>query len=176
MFSDPKNNIEQFHIDPGMSVADFGAGSGFYALALSEAVGESGKVYTIDIQKDLLNHLKTETESKGITNIEIIWGDLDEPKGTTLKDQSVDRVVIANTFFQLENKDAAVEEARRVLKRNGKLLLIDWTDSFSGLGPQSGDVVKPDVARTIFESEGFVYDRDIKAGANHYGIVFKKHE
>jgi len=174
MFSHPEKNIDQFHIDPGMTVADFGAGTGFYALALSNKVGESGKVYAIDVQKELLTRLKSDVEKEGVTNIEIVWGDLDELKGSTLRDASVDRVLFANVFFQLENRDNAILEAYRILKNNGKILIIDWADSFGHLGPHPDQVVKPDVARTLFESHGFEHDRDIDAGTHHYGIIFKK--
>ena len=63
MFSDPEKNIEQFSLGKGMHVADFGTGSGFYALAAAEAVGETGRVYAIDVQKDLLEKLKKEAHN-----------------------------------------------------------------------------------------------------------------
>jgi ubiquinone/menaquinone biosynthesis C-methylase UbiE len=173
MFSQPENNIEQFHIDPGMIVADLGSGAGFYSFALSEAVGESGKVYAVDVQKDLLSKLRNEAMSRNLTNIEIVWGDLDEVNGTTLKDNSVDRVVVANVLFQLEDTENFVKESRRILRPNGKILVVDWTDSHAGLGPAPDAVIKPDVARTLFEDAGFVFDRDIEAGEHHYGMVFK---
>lgn len=173
MFSQPEKNVEQFHVDPGMVVADLGSGSGFYSLALSDAVGESGKVYAIDVQKELLSRLKSEAQNQNKTNIEIVWGDLDEKNGTTLKDNSVDRVVVANTLFQLEDIDSFLEETKRILRPNGKVLLVDWTDSFGGLGPTSDHVIKPDVARVMFEDVGFQFDKNIMAGEHHYGMVFK---
>lgn len=174
MFSQPEKNIEQFHIDPGMSVADLGAGAGFYSIPLAKAVGPSGKVYAVDVQKDLLSKLQNDSQVAKAYNIKLVWGDLDEPKGSTLPNESVDRVVIANTLFQVEEKDILIEEAYRILRKNGKLLFVDWIDSFGGLGPQSKDIIKPDVARTLFESNDFSFLKDIKAGEHHYGFVMKK--
>lgn len=173
MFSDPQKNIEQFHVDPGMKVADLGSGSGFYSLALAEAVGGSGKVFAVDIQKDLLSKLKNEANSQGYTQLEIVWGDIDEPNGSTLSDQLVDRVIIANTLFQLEKKDETIREAKRILKPKGKLLIVDWTDSFGGLGPHTSDVVSADQAIELAEENGFKLDREIMAGEHHYGLIFK---
>jgi ubiquinone/menaquinone biosynthesis C-methylase UbiE len=174
MFSQPEKNISQIHIDPGMTVADLGSGTGNYSIALAQLVGPAGRVYAIDVQKDLLEKLKTESLNQKISNIDVLWGDLDEINGTGLVSDSVDRVIIANVLFQSEDKDQFIKEAKRILKPTGKLLFVDWTDSFSGLGPQPNEVIKPDVARTLFESEGFVFEKEIQVGDHHYGFIFKQ--
>ena len=156
-----------------MSVADFGSGSGAYSIALAEIVGESGKVYAVEIQKDLLTRLQAEAEQKNITNIEFVWGDIDDVDGSNMRDNSVDRLVVANTLFQVEDRDNCIAEARRVLRPGGKLLLVDWVESFGGLGPTPDLVISPDVARTMFDDAQFEFDRDIIVGDHHYGMVFK---
>ena len=174
MFATPESILEQFHVDPGMSVADLGSGAGFYSILLGRAVGPSGKVYAVDVQKSLLQKIQADSAAQGVYNIKPIWGDLDNIKGTTLPDNSLDRVVIVNTLFQVENRDGMVLEAHRILKPKGKLLFVDWSESFGGLGPQPENVIKHDVARTLFESEGFEFDRDVVAGDHHYGFIIKK--
>jgi ubiquinone/menaquinone biosynthesis C-methylase UbiE len=174
MFLEPEKNISQFHVDPGMKVADFGAGTGYYAFLLSSLVGPSGKIYALDVQKDLLNKLKKDAIEKKLDNIEVIWADLDEINGTTLEAGYVDRVAITNSLFQMENKDNTITEAYRILKPKGKLLVIDWSDSYNGLGPKPSDVLKPDAARVLCEHCGFVFEKEINAGDHHYGFIFKK--
>jgi ubiquinone/menaquinone biosynthesis C-methylase UbiE len=174
MLSQPDKNINQFHVDPGMVVADLGAGTGHYTIPLAERVGPSGKVYAIDIQKDLLSKLQSEAKEKGVDNITLVWGDLDEVGGTTLKESSVDRAVIANTFFQIEDKDVFMKEVHRILKTKGLLLLVEWKDSFGGIGPHHEHVVKSDVARTLFEDAGFVLEKEINVGDYQYGMIFKE--
>jgi tRNA A58 N-methylase Trm61 len=66
MFSDPENNIKQFALASGMMVADFGSGSGFYSMAAARAVAPSGKVFAVDIQKDLLQKLKNGAKQNNI--------------------------------------------------------------------------------------------------------------
>lgn len=176
MFSNPEKNISQFHVDQGMIVSDFGSGSGHYSIALAKAVGSSGKVYSIDIQQSLLQKLKNTANEMGISNINVIWADLEKPRGSTLKDGILDRVIVANTFFQIEKKDEFVEEIKRVLKPKGKVLFIDWTHSFNGLGPVGNMIVTHDMARVIFESHGFIFEKDILAGDHHYGLIFKNYE
>ena len=174
MFSSPEKNISQFELAPGMQVADLGSGVGFYSIALAKAVGPSGKVYSVDIQKELLLKLQEDAANFGIHNIKLIWGDLDLERSSTLDDNSLDRVLIANTLFQIENKETLIQEAKRILVPGGKLLVIDWKSSYGGLGPKSNDVLKEDVAKSLIESYGFSFVKDIDAGDNHYGFIVKK--
>ena len=175
MFSDPQKNIEQFDLGDGNYVADFGSGTGFYTFAAAAVVGRSGKVYAIDVQRDLLERLKTEARDvKHLNNVEIVWADLEHVGGTRLRENSLDAVISANTFFQLEHKDNACEEIKRVLKPGGRVLFIDWSSSFGGIGPQPKDVFFEEKAKELFEKHGFKEDRAIGAGAQHYGIIFRK--
>lgn len=174
MFSQPEKNIKQVNIDPGMTVVDLGSGAGAYSISAAHLVGPAGRVYSVDVQKDLLEKLKTDALNQKLSNIEVVWGDLDEVNGTGLVSDSADRIIIANVLFQSEDKDNFIKEAKRILKPTGKLLFIDWTDSFGGLGPKPNDVIKPDVAHTLFESEGFVFEKEIQVGDHHYGFIFKQ--
>ena len=69
MFSDPILHIEHLDIDKGMKVADIGAGSGHHTIHLAKAVGETGRVYAIDVQKDLLARIKSEAHHQKINNV-----------------------------------------------------------------------------------------------------------
>ena len=173
-FSDPKKNLAQLGLEEGMAVADFGAGSGAYALAAAARVGSSGKVYAIDIQQELLSKIKKIARESGMSNIEVLWGDVDEPNGSELPDESVDVVVLSNILFQLEHKETALREALRIMKQSGRILVVDWGASYGGLGPAEKDVVPLQRARELFAIAGFEEEREIDAGSYHYGIIFRK--
>jgi ubiquinone/menaquinone biosynthesis C-methylase UbiE len=174
MFSDPEKNIEQCGIQAGMDIADLGSGSGHYSIAVAKALISTGKVYSIDVQKDLLVKLKNNAVRQGIHNIETIWGDIDRVNGTKLRDMSIDLVLLCNILFQLENKENIVKEIKRILKPNGRVLVVDWTGSFGGLGPTTEAVVKKETIRDMFLKFGFHLDREISAGEHHYGMIMKK--
>ena len=174
MFSDPVKNVEQCGIQAGMDIADFGAGSGFYTIASAKALMATGRVYAIDAQKDLLSKLKNNAARAGLYNVEVIWGDIEKIGGTKLRESSVDLVFLCNVLFQLENKGDIVNEIKRILKPAGRILVVDWSDSFGGIGPQPGHVVKKSVVLEMFEKGGFHMDRKISAGSHHYGFIFKK--
>jgi ubiquinone/menaquinone biosynthesis C-methylase UbiE len=81
-FADPDKNISFFGLRPGMQVADFGAGNGSYVLAMSRKIVPNGKIYAIDIQKELLIRLKNQLTEKFITKVDFIWGDLENLGGS----------------------------------------------------------------------------------------------
>jgi arsenite methyltransferase len=173
-FIDPQVVCSHFHLREGDVVADFGAGSGHYMKPLSHAVGSSGKVYLCEIQKNLVESLGHKMHELHLRNVSPLWCDLEAPGGIKLKDASLDAGLISNTLFQFVHKEVALTEIARVLRKGAKLFIIDWTDSFGGLGPHPGHVVSMDEARRLAENAGFSFDREFPAGAHHYGFACRK--
>jgi ubiquinone/menaquinone biosynthesis C-methylase UbiE len=172
MFTNPEQNILHLGLTEGMRVADFGAGTGFYSKACSPRVGYTGKVYAIEVQKDLVKKLESEIRQWGLSNIECIWGDIERRGGTKIADRSMDVVIISNVLFQAEDKLGLIDEAKRILKKGGKVLLIDWSGSFGGMGPIPEHVVTENMAKELFEKRGFKLIENISTSAHHYGIIF----
>jgi len=170
-FAHPHTNVSVMGIHPGMKVADFGAGSGAYVLAVAQALSGSGVVYAIDIQKDLLRRIANEAKHKHYNTVEIIWADLEEAGASKLAPGIIDIVIMSNLLFQLRDKMPPLREARRILKSTGKLIIIDWTDSFGGLGPRHDDVVLKAEALDLALKAGFEIGREFEAGAHHYGLI-----
>lgn len=173
-FSDPQKNIEQFGIGDARTVVDFGAGGGAYTIAAAREIRGVGRVYAVEVQKDLLSKIKNTALQEGVSNIETVWGDIEKIGGTKIADNFADAVIVSNVLFQVENKDMTVAEIKRILKPGGKVLVVDWIDSFGGMGPQAKDVLPMLSARSLFETAGFMFVRDILAGDHHYGFVVKK--
>lgn len=173
-FSDPKKNIQQFRLREGMRVADFGSGSGHYSRAAAEIVGESGRVYAIDIQKELLREVKNFSSRQQQDTIDVLSGDIETIGGSKLPDESVDAVMLTNVLFQIEDKETTLAEAHRVLGKGGNVFFIDWSESFGNIGPHRDAVVDKATAKNLFQRCGFVLEQEFDAGAHHYGLVFKK--
>ncbi|MCR4334236.1 MAG: class I SAM-dependent methyltransferase [Patescibacteria group bacterium] len=171
-FSDPEKNVTQFKIGHGMQVADLGAGSGFYTIESARKVGGAGKVYAIEVQKDLLEKLKTNAVHEHLFNVEVILGDVENIGGTRLRDGSIDKAIASNILFQVEHKDNFCLEIKRILKPGGKVLIVDWSDK-SPLGPKT--LVPEAITKSLFEKAGFDFDSSISAGEHHYGLIFNKH-
>ena len=173
-FANPETNISKLSLQPGMKVTDLGAGSGAYSLALARRLIPSGKVYSVDVQKDLLARLSDLARGQGISNIETIWGDLDKPGGSKIADRKMDAAVASNILFQLKNADIFAKEVSRILKPGGELLLVDWEKGAGALSPPDNLTVNPLQARSLFEKNGFVHLKNFEAGSHHWGMILKK--
>lgn len=173
-FSDPFSNIVQMNVLPGMQVADFGSGVGFYSLALAQEVGKQGTVYAIDIQTDHLSKLKREAHHRGYDNIETIHGDLERIGGSGLIQGTIDRIVISNVLFQVDDPSIVAKEALRILKPSGCVAVIDWMESYNQIGPHPDRIILPTQVIQIFESVGFKMVSRLDSGAHHYGYLFKR--
>ena len=157
-----------------MIVADFGSGSGHYVLAVAQKMNNSGVVYAIDIQKNLLEAIKSEAVKRHLSNVDIIWADIEGKDGTKLANGMLDFAIASNILFQINDKEALAREIFRTLKSGGRTAVIDWSASFGGAGPVSKAVVPQKEAERIFIQEGFLEEREFPAGDSHYGIIFKK--
>lgn len=171
-FSSPRENVLQLGLREGMKVADFGSGSGHYAKAAAAIVGHGGKVYAIDVQEDVLKHLKLNSHEHHQRIIETIWGDVEKLGGTHLRDASLDAVILGNTLFQINNRDGLLVEMKRVLKSGGKFMLMDWAGSYGGMGPVPEQIVPEHEAEAFFINGGFHKVKSFRAGPHHYGVIF----
>jgi len=62
----------------------------------------------------------------------------------------------------------------RTVRSGGRFFVIDWTESFAGMGPQPGQVISAADVTALFEANGFVFEREFPAGDHHYGLAFRK--
>jgi ubiquinone/menaquinone biosynthesis C-methylase UbiE len=170
----PEIVATHFHLKEGDSVADFGAGSGYYLKALSASVGLSGKVYACEIQKPLVEKLGDFARLNGLPNITTLWCDLEEMNGIKIKDNTLDAGILVNTLFQIGDKVTALAEMRRVLRPGAALHIIDWSESFGGLGPQVAAVVTKAMAIDLLETHGFAFEHEFPTGEHHYGFSARK--
>jgi len=170
MFSDPIKNLKAFGLREDNIVADLGAGTGYYSVVVGKIVSK-GKVYAVELQKDFLTKIKNKIIEARLSNVEIIWGDVEKIGGTKIADNIVDAVIASNILFQVEDKEKFIDETKRILKPKGRVLLVDWLPS-SIL--RTTDVVLKEKALEMFKKKGFILEREIDAGEHHYGMILIK--
>lgn len=174
MFMDPARMLAACNIQTTDTVADFGAGSGFMSRAVGSIV-TGGTVFAVEINRDLVARMIHEIDEKQIKNIHPLWGDIEIDGGSKLGTASADMVILSNILFQLDDKNGCIKEASRVLKPGGRILIVDWQESFGGLGPAPHHVFDKTMAEALFSSAGFTKLSDtLPAGEHHYAILFKK--
>ena len=168
----PEAILEQLDISDKAKIADFGCGNGYFSVPLAK-ITQQGKVYAIDIIKETLEAVKSKAVLEGVFNIETLHRNLEVPGGSKLGDGSINFVLMRNILFQSQKKERIVREARRVLKENGQLVLIEWI-SGSSLAPKEGWFISKEDARQLAKNEEFVFEKELEIDSQHYGLVFKK--
>lgn len=172
-FVSPQQMVYELGLQPGMKVADLGAGTGAFAIPAARLVTEAGRVYAIELQRDLLTRITSEAKDQGLSNVEILWGDIEHPSGTKLADELIDVAIVANVLFQLGDIRGLVAEVLRILKHDGRVLVVDWSDNKS-FGPHPKSIVSKDKTKELFEAGGLMFIKEVAAGDHHYGLIFKK--
>ena len=173
-FLNPSRLIASIDIPSGGVAADFGAGSGFFAIPLAARVAAEGKVYAFDIRPDLLAQLRSNARLRHLLNIEAVVADLELPRATHLKDAVADIVLVASILHQVGDKAAVLKEAARILKPGRMLVLIEWDQSKVAGGPPLPMRLAQAKARELGEAAGFQTDREIAAGSHHYCLLFRR--
>lgn len=173
-FLKPEKIIRQVGvIKPGMIVADFGSGSGYFTIPIAKIVGKDGKVYAFDVLEDPLKALRSKAELEGVFNIETKRVNLEAPQATGLRRGSQDCVLLSNILFQTQEKESIIKEALRVLSPGGFLVLIAWEPD-TAFGPTGGWRISEQDARQLLEEQGLEHYKDFPGGQYHYGLVYKK--
>lgn len=110
------------NLRPGMTVADLGAGEGYYTIRLAERVGEEGRVLAQDIDQDALRRLGSRVESERLDNVSIKLGAEDDPR---LPENSFDRVFMVHMYHEVTEPYAFLWRLRPALREDGQVIVVD---------------------------------------------------
>jgi len=168
-FLNPIKILKQLKLNKDIAAADFGCGSGGWTIPLAKEL-EDGFVYAIDILEEPISALQGRLRLEKIKNVRTIRADLE--KRIPLETDSIDLVLMTNLLFQCEDKKQVFKEAKRILKKGGKILIVDWKKDVA-LGPEQGRVSEQEVKRIAQEFD-FKLEKEFEAGLYHYGLIFEK--
>lgn len=168
-FLTPEHLVRELYLKSGDRVADIGCGSGAYTIALSHEVKDVGQVYAVDVHREMLHSLTLTFEKNKILNVDTVWADIE--KGVNIDNYSLDAVVLSNVLFQLEDKVKAIQNISKILKPGGQLLVVDWSDSYAGIGPHRDHIVKENDAENLISKNGFRIIKRLPAGKYHYAFI-----
>lgn len=168
-FLKPNEVLKKLKLKEDIIAVDFGCGSGGWVIPLAEKL-EDGKIYAIDILEEPLSALRAKAKLAKISNIQTILADVE--KKTEIFEESCDLVLITNLLFQSDDKKKVLEEAKRVLKKGGRILVVDWQET-APLGPEEGRVSPEEVKETALDLNLRI-EKEFDAGPYHFGLVFTK--
>ncbi|MSU71021.1 MAG: methyltransferase domain-containing protein [Opitutus sp.] len=125
--------VAALQLKPGSVVADIGAGSGVFTLPLAAAVSPSGKVYAVDIDQGLVDHIATKAKEQKVTNVRAVLGKFTDPN---LPARDVDLAFIYDVLHHIENRAEYLKNLAPYLKATGRIAVIDF---YPELGPHKND-------------------------------------
>ena len=174
---DPKKILTEAGITAEMNVADLGSGtSGHFVFPAAHMVGDKGKVYAVDILKGALAGVESRARLENVTNVETVWGDLEVAGGARIEESIIDLALLINIAGLAKKSPNVINEARRILKSSGTLLVVDWKPEAPALGPDPASRVSQNEMIQLFTGRGFIVKKSFNAGPNHWGVILKKAE
>ena len=121
----PERVIEALALEPGMQVADVGAGGGYFTFRLAEAVGPTGRVYAVDVDEDMTGYLEERVQDEGWKNVSVILGRFEDP---LLPDGRIDLVFTANVYHHVENRVDYFRSLRNDLAPGGRVAIVELAE------------------------------------------------
>ena len=114
--------MDQAAISEGMTVADIGAGEGYYTVRLAARVGNEGRVLAQDIDSAVLRRLGSRVERERLDNVSIITGRVDDPR---LPENSFDRIFMVHMYHEITEPYALLWRMRPSLREGGQVIVVD---------------------------------------------------
>ncbi len=172
-FLNPQELLSHLQIREGMTIADFGSGSGEITIIMAQAAGPEGRVTALDVLPRALDDVKTRAKVANLETIDAVRANLETPGGSTLSDSSQDIVFLGNILWQSPKRPAVITEAVRVLKPGGRMVAVEW-QSDGTVGPPSHHRIGQKHLEKLLQDAGLAKIASFGAGAFHYGVTAQK--
>ncbi len=137
----PDEVMDALGIADGATVADLGAGAGWFTIRLARRVGPNGRVYAEDIQPEMIEAINRRVQREGLRNVTTILGTPNDPR---LPAGKLDAVLIVNVYHEIEDPVALLRNVARALAPKGRLGIVDFTKDGGGPGPPLDQRVDPE--------------------------------
>ena len=139
--------MDALQIAEGSTVADLGAGGGWFTMRLALRVGPNGKVYAEDVQKEMIEAIRRRVERADLKNVETVLG----TQSDTRLRAPVDAVLIVDSFHEMQQPVVMLRQVAAALKPQGRLGILEFTKKGLGPGPPMEERVDPE--RVIRDAE-----------------------
>jgi len=130
----PEEVVKKLELKPGDTVADIGAGTGYFTRLFAVAVGPEGKAIGLDIEPSMVDYMKEDARKRGLKNYEAL---VIKPDDAGLPSQSVHVIFICNTYHHIEDRVNYLKKLTGTLKPNGRIVIVDFYKKPMPVGPQS---------------------------------------
>lgn len=168
-YQKPHEVIAALDLTPGEVIADVGAGSGYFSFRLARHVGETGRVYAVDVSPDMILAVNRKIRDLGVRNVVGLLAPPDDP---LLPDASVDRFFFCNVWHHIEDQPGYLALMRKMLKPGGQVVMIDFQKVELPVGPPvEMKIAKEELVKQM-QANGFQVAKDHPFLPYQYFLVF----
>ena len=168
---DPDLAMRLIRVQRGSTVADIGAGSGYFTLRLARAVGAQGTVYATDIQQGMLDLLQTKVARAKLANVVPVLGTIDDPR---LPAGSIDLALMVDVYHEFSQPQRMLHRIREALKPGGRLVLLEYRGEDPDVPILPDHKMTKAQVKLEVEHEGFEQSRVYDDLPRQHLIVFTK--
>jgi len=167
----PHEVVEALALRNGEQVADIGAGSGYFALRFARHVGPSGRVYAVDISKEMLAHLDVQAKAGSVSNVQAVLAPPDDPQ---LPDASLDLVFFCDVWHHVDDQTGYLDKLKKALRPDGQIVMIDFHKHDLPVGPPvSMKIAREDLVAQM-QAHGFQLAKEHTFLPYQYFLVFTR--
>ncbi len=175
VFDDPKRDewqkphevLTALEIAPDATVADIGAGTGYFSMRLAHFVPR-GRVYAVDVETEMVKHLAMRAASQGLANVIAVRSSPDNPR----LPGKVDLALVVDTYHHIEDREFYFSRLRGMMKPGGRLAVIDFKPD-SPEGPPPAARLAPEKVKEELDRAGFLFSREHDFLPNQYFLIFR---
>ena len=168
-YQKPHESVHALGLKAGEVIADIGAGSGYFTFHLARHVGETGKVYAVDVSADMILHINRRIRETKANNVVSVLAEPDDP---LLPDQSVNRFFVCNVWHHVENQMKYLSLMKKMLKPSGEIVMIDFHKKDLPVGPPLHmKIAREDLIKQM-ASNGFRLTKEHTFLPYQYFLVF----
>ena len=168
-YQKPHEVVMALGLKEGETIADIGAGSGYFAFRFSRHVGENGRVYAVDINPEMIVYMNRRIRDMKVKNMVTVLSAPDDP---LLMDGSIDRFFICETWHHIQNQTQYLVLIMKMLKPGGQVVMIDFQKRDLPVGPPNEmKIAREDVIKQL-QAAGFQLEKENSFLPYHYFLVF----
>jgi SAM-dependent methyltransferase len=159
--------ITALRLAPGQSVADIGAGTGYFAVRLAHMLPQ-GRVYGVDVEPDMVKYLGERAKKENLANLTAVAGAPDDARIPA----PVDLVLLVDVYHHIEQRAAYFRQLHAALKPGGRVAIIDFRLD-APVGPPKNARIAPDRVKSEMKNAGYVMHAEHGFLPNQYFLVFR---
>jgi len=167
----PETALDAIGIQKGMTVADVGAGVGYFSIRIAGRIGPAGKVYANDVQPEMLAMLKQRAAQAKVTNIIPVLGTESDPK---LPPKLMDLILLVDVYHEFSQPQVMLQKLRQALKDDGRLVLLEFRKEDPRIPIRTEHKMSVEEVKAEVIPEGFRLDKVLKDLPRQHIIIFRK--